>query len=120
MWGTRNITEKKLKAEKIIEHITKSFNKYLDDSGMEKHFPDHKKEAWQDLIIRKSKSETAHEIVEILFDGGYCYDMINETWSSCGYFNWETAEQMFGLQSLEEKGHEAEPYASWKISIYNW
>ena len=43
MWGTRNITEKKLKAEKIIEHITKSFNKYLDDSGMEKHFPDHKK-----------------------------------------------------------------------------
>ena len=27
-----------MKAEKIIEHITKSFNKYLDDSGMEKHF----------------------------------------------------------------------------------
>ena len=118
MWGTRNITEKKLKAEKIIEHITKSFNKYLDDSGMEKHFPNHKKEAWQDLIIRKS--ETAHEIVEILFDGGYCYDMINETWSECGYFNDEIADEMFGLKSLEKKGHYSEPYASWKISVYNW
>tara|TARA_R110002012_G_C11359182_1_gene580648 strand:- start:274 stop:594 length:321 start_codon:yes stop_codon:yes gene_type:complete len=106
-----------MKTEKIIEHITKSFNKYLDNSGCEKHFPNYKKESWTDLIIRESEEE--HEAVEILFDGGYCYDMINKTWSSCGDFCWETAEEMFGLDSLEKKGHEAEPYASWKISIYN-
>ena len=46
-------------------------------------------------------------MVEILFDGGYCYDMINETWDECGgYPNWETAEMLFGLKSLEKKGHD--------------
>jgi hypothetical protein len=108
-----------MKAEKIIEHITKSFNKYLDESGMEELIPNHKKDAWKDLIIRESEEE--NEVVEILFDGGYCYDMINETWDECGgYTNWETAEMLFGLKSLEKKGHEAEPYASWKISVYAW
>jgi hypothetical protein len=106
-----------MKTEKIIEHITKSFDKYITDSGMEKHFPNHRKEAWKDLIIREVEEE--HEAVEILFDGGYCYDMINETWSEYGGdMIWETAEEMFGLKALEKKGHEAEPYASWKISVY--
>ena len=54
-----------------------------------------------------------------MFDGGYCYDVINETWSEYGGdMIWETAEEMFGLKSLEKKGHEASPYASWKISVY--
>ena len=106
-----------MKTEKIIEHITKSFNKYLDDSGMEKHFPNFKQDSWKDLIIRESEAD--HEAVEILFDGGYCYDVINETWSEYGGdMVWEKAEEMFGLDSLEKKGHEAEPYASWKISVY--
>ena len=50
-----------MKTEKIIEHITKSFNKYLDDSGMEKHFPNFKQDSWKDLIIRESEAAVAAE-----------------------------------------------------------
>jgi hypothetical protein len=102
-----------MKAEKIIEHITEAVNTWIDK---DKYWT--KEEFWKDLIVRESKEKD--EFVEILFDGGMAYDLINETWSECGYFNDETADELFGLKSLEKKGHYSEPYASWKISVYNW
>ncbi len=101
-----------MKTEKIIEHVTKAVNSWVTKSNCLTS-----EEVWKDLIVREC--EDGNEVVEILFDGGYCYDMINETWCEYGGdMIWETAEEIFGLKALENKGHEAEPYASWKISIY--
>ena len=98
-----------MKINKVIEHLTKAVNKYADESILTA------KQIWEDLIIRECEEGN----VEILFDGGYCYDIINETWSDYGGdMVWENAEKIFGLKELEKLGHEAEPYASWKISVY--
>ena len=103
-----------MKNAEIISHVTNAVSTWVTNSELDLNGVFLEK-MWSDLIVRPVYHGDV--AVEILFDGGLCYDMINDEFDS-GLFNQETAEELFGLKELEKLGHEAEHNASWKIEVY--
>jgi len=90
-----------MKTNKIIEHITKSFENWIKSENLSEYRQD------LDFIVRETKDEDC--IIEICFES-ILHSIIND---DVGFFDNEKAEKIFGLSEYEWS-----PYASWKISVY--